>query len=365
MPPQARADLNVNDIISNTDALPAVVESSAPLLVERSMGLTTDIDGGPGIAELSRVWYFAEGSTTDETATYLILFNPNAAAVSGTVTYMRQDGTQLEQDIQIAGQARLVIAVQDITLPDGTRPLLNAEFGMRVVTSQPIAAERTMRFGPNAAGLHTGRGITDLARSWYFAEGTTEGEFELRLLVLNPNDQPANVAATFLDPEGNSTLRRYAIPPRTQLEIDVDEVVPEEGVSTTVRSDRAVAVERAMIFNEGAAGTISAGATAPSYGWAFVDGRTTDAAYYLAISNPNRLPAFVTVELSFGDGASGSQSFVVPGNARYTLAVHEIYPDEGSVTAIVRSTQPIVAERSIYPGGGTRGGATILGFPLP
>jgi hypothetical protein len=35
------------------------------------------------------------------------------------------------------------------------------------------------------------------------------------------------------------------------------------------------------------------------------------------------------------------------------------------VAAVVRATQPIVAERSIYPGGGARGGATTLGIPLP
>jgi hypothetical protein len=72
----------------------------------------------------------------------------------------------------------------------------------------------------------------------------------------------------------------------------------------------------------------------------------------------------VTVELRFGGGATGSQSFDVAPGARYTFSVHEPYPDEAAVSALVRSTQPIVAERSIYPGGGVRGGATTLGIPL-
>jgi hypothetical protein len=54
----------------------------------------------------------------------------------------------------------------------------------------------------------------------------------------------------------------------------------------------------------------------------------------------------------------------VPANARYTLAVHELYPDEAAVTAVVTGTVPIVAERSLFPGAGTRGGSTALGFPL-
>src|SRR5690606_9341850 len=54
VPARARVDLVVNDLVAGADALPAIVESSAPILAERSMGLTTDIDGGPGISELSR-----------------------------------------------------------------------------------------------------------------------------------------------------------------------------------------------------------------------------------------------------------------------------------------------------------------------
>jgi hypothetical protein len=54
----------------------------------------------------------------------------------------------------------------------------------------------------------------------------------------------------------------------------------------------------------------------------------------------------------------------VPAGARYTMSVHELYPNEDAVSAIVRSTRPIVAERSLFPDGGARGGATALGIPF-
>lgn len=365
VPANARADLTVNDLVQGATALPAIVESSAPILVERSMGLTTDIDGSPGIDQLSRIWYFAEGTTEGDARSYLILFNPQAAAVQATISYMRSDGTVFDQPVRIGGQDRLVVSVNDITLSDGTRPLNNSSFGMRIIAAQPIAAERTVRFGPNGSGLHTGRGITTLSRRWLFAEGTTQNGFGMKLLVLNPNDQAANTEAVFMGPDGRSETRRYAIPPRAQLTINVNEVIPNEGVSTTVQSDRPVAVERSLIFNNGAAGTIGAGATAPSYKWIFVEGRTNDASYYLCVSNPNRSATTVTVDFVFADGARGAQSFRVPGNSRYTFAVHQIYPNEGTVAAVVRANYPIVAERSIYPGGGQRGGATTLGIPMP
>ncbi len=364
VPPNGRADLVVNDLVQDAPALPAIVESSAPILAERSMGLTTDIDGGPGITSLSRVWYFAEGSTEDNTRTYLILFNPGATPVQASVNYFRRDGLTFEQPVTVGAQSRLVIAVHDITLPDGSRPLLGANFGGQVIASQPIAVERTLRFGPEQAGLHTGRGMTTLARRWHFAEGTTEGDFRMRLLVLNPNTQPARTVVTFMGPDGRSETRRYAVPPRSQLSINANEIVPNLGFSSLVEADRPVAVERALVFNNGAAGTISAGAPEPALRWAFVDGRTRDTSYILCVSNPGRLAARVTVDLSFGGGATGQQSFEVPPGARYTLSVHELYPNEDAVSAVVRSTQPIVAERSLFPGGGARGGATALGIPI-
>lgn len=365
VPANGRADLTVNDLVQGAPALPAIVESSAPILAERSMSLTTDIDGGPGIAELSRVWYFAEGSTADGNRSYLILFNPNPANVQATVTYMRRDGVNFEQPVTIPAQSRTVIAVNDITLPDGRLPLASAEFGVQVIAGQPIAAERTMRFGPNQTALTTGRGIATLSRSWHFAEGTTEGDFRYEMLVLNPNNQAASTSATFMGPDGRTETRRYAIPPRSQLAINVNEIVPNLGVSAMVESDRPVAVERSLVFNNGQAGTIGAGATEPRFRWGFVDGRTSDATYFIAVSNPSRTRARVTVDLRFGGGATGTQSFDVAPGARYTLAVHEIYPNEATISATVRATQPIVAERSIYPGGGVRGGSTTLGIPLP
>lgn len=357
VPAGARSDLTVNDVITGTDSLPSIVESSAPILAERNMGLTTDIGGGPGIDQLSRVWYFAEGSTRGDDRTYLILFNPQAGSVTAKVTYMRDDGTQLDQDVTIPARDRLVLAVNDT--------LSSASFGTRVIAAQPIAAERTMRFGLKQTGLSTARGVRTLARRWLFAEGTTENGFQMRLLVLNPNDQPANTEAVFMGPDGTSEVRRYAIPPRSQLAINVNDVVPDLGVSTEVTADRPVVVERTMTFNDGAAGSVGVGAQAAGYGWAFVDGRTRDSSYYLCVSNPNPAPAIVTVDFVFSDGATGRETFSVPAAARYTMAVHQLYPDEPTVAAIVRGTQPIVAERSLYPGDGARGGSTTLGIPVP
>jgi hypothetical protein len=217
-------------------------------------------------------------------------------------------------------------------------------------------------------GVHTAPGVVTLSRRWYFAEGTTQSPFQMWVLVLNPNAQPTNAAVTFLTPDGTSLTRQYAIPATTRLAINVNEVVPELGVATTVVADRPVAAERAMYWKDNSLGAASAGATAPAFTWRFADGRTNnDFQEYLLLSNPNKSQARVTVGFVLADGSKSSQSVVMPGSSRYTMAVHQLYPGQPSIAATVQSTQPIVAERSLYPGAPgaatNRGGATAPGVP--
>ncbi len=362
VPPEGQADLSLNDIISDTTTLPIMVESSGDILAERSMALPDDIDNSIGVSDPSRVWYFAEGSTDDPFQTYLILFNPQTASTNAEITYMKGDGTTALQEVQIDPGQRLVVTVNN-ELPE-------VGFGTQIIADQPIVVERTMRFGAETSGFHTGPGISELAQRWYFAEGTTAAPFSMRLLLLNPNQQTTNVTVTFMTPDGTTlTLkRRYAIPPTTRLVVDANEIVPDLGVATMVEADRPLAVERALYFSvddadasEAMAGTISAGALQPAFTWRFVDGRTTDTRQFLLLSNPSRNQATVTLEFIFPDDNRETETVIMPSNARYTAAVHELYPDQDALAIVVRATQPIVAERSFFPEG--QGGSTMLGIP--
>lgn len=366
-----RADLLVNDQFNDTSDVPAIVESNAPVVAERFMSFGNDITAGPGVSQPSRVWYFAEGSTSGTDKTYLLLFNPQTVDAKATITYMQNDGRTAAQLVEIAPLQRTVVTVGD--------GLSGAGFGARVIANEPIVAERTMIFGPDSSattgGVHTAHGIVKLSRHWYFAEGTTQAPFQMNILVLNPNAQPANVAVTFLTDSGTSLTRKYAIPPQTRLPINVNEVVPALGIATTVVADRPVAVERAMYWNNSggsstipSAGAANAGATEPAFTWRFADGRTSDNFLeYLLLSNPSQNQARVSVEFVLADGTKASQSVVMAGGSRYTLAAHQLYPGQVALAATVRSTQPIVAERSLYPGApgsaANRGGATALGVP--
>lgn len=359
-----RFDLVVNNIFSDTTEVPAIIESNAPVIAERFMDFQTDITSSTGISAPSRVWYFAEGSTDQNARTFLVLFNPQNDQVGATLTYMKGDGSTAQQDVQLPPQRRVVVAVGD-ALP-------NSGFGTRVIASQPIIAERTMIFGPGSTldrgGVHTAPGVVKLSRRWYFAEGTTQPPFQMNIMVLNPNAQPANITVTFLNADGVPLARRYAVPPTTRLAINVNEFVPEIGVATVVDSDRPVVAERSMYWKDGAVGAVTAGVATPAFVWRFADGRTSgDFQEYLLFNNPNKNQARVTVDFIQANGATDQQSIVMPGGSRYTMAVHQLYPGQTAIGATVRSTQPIIVERSLYPGDPTgpnsRGGATSFGVP--
>lgn len=368
--PGARANLVVNEVFNDTPDAPAIIEANAPVIAERFMDFGNDMTVLPGMNKPSRVWYFAEGSTENDRRTFLVLFNPQSEVVNARVLLVKNDGTTFvyppydAQPILLPARQRSVVVLGDL-LPD-------TAFGMRVIASLPIVAERTMIFGPGSTltggGVHTAPGITELSREWYFAEGTTAAPFRMSLLVMNPNGERANVTVRFLTADGTSLARRYAIPPTARLAINVNEVVPELGVATTIVSDRPVAAERALYWRNGGAGTAGPGATAPAYSWSFADGRTSgDYQQFLLISNPSRAQARVDVGFILADGTRASRSFVMPAGSRYTMAVHELYPEQTTIAATVRATQPVVVERSVYAGApanaASRGGETALGVP--
>lgn len=387
VPAGGRADLIANTIFSDTSDVPAMVELNAPVIAERFMNFGADITAGPGVRAPSRVWYFAEGSTEADKKTYLILFNPQSVGVSAAISYMVGDGCLGVQNVTLPAQQRTVVTVSDTDVTvaclgqDGkitqeTRKIAGVAFGMRVIASQPIVAERTMIFGPGSSastgGVHTTPGVVQLSRRWYFAEGTTQAPFQMDILVLNPNAQPANVVVTILTDSGTPLVRRYAVAPTTRLAIDVNEFVPELGVATTISADRPVAAERAMYWQnaggEATAGMANPGATAPAFTWRFADGRTNENFQeYLLFNNPGKNTARVTVEFVLADGKRAAQQILMAGGSRYTMAVHQLYPGQAAIAATVQSTQPIVAERSLYVGApgtaGNRGGASALGVP--
>ena len=121
-----------------------------------------------------------------------------------------------------------------------------------------VVAERTMFWGDQWYGGHTGKAIQRAGTSWYLAEGAANDFFATFILLANPSNATANVTVTFLLEPSGTVTKTYAV--RGQLAADdlrqrlhrqpAPARSSDESFSTRVTSDQPIGVERAMYFSE-------------------------------------------------------------------------------------------------------------------
>jgi hypothetical protein len=229
----ATASTSTDDVIQQTSITTAVPTTGVSQTSSAIRTLPiTDLDTG----QLSYVWYFANGSTQENNKTWLIFYNPQNNQSQVTIRYFKDDGKIIEQGVTIPGNSGYNLDVSK-TLP-------NITFGVGIYATQQIIVERTIS-GPGISSTTT-PGQTKLNRRWFFAAGTTKNPFQTRVFVLNPNAQSVRVVVTFSTFLGTTLTREYQIPPTTYLAIDVNKVVPDLDVTTTIEADRLVVAEQTL-----------------------------------------------------------------------------------------------------------------------
>ena len=102
-------------------------------------------------------WYFAEGTTRTNFATYLCLGNPSDKAATVSITYLKGNGKNERQEVTVPALSRITVCANDVL---GTVDGLAGDIAMRVdVTNNVgIVAERPMYFnymGEVAGGHNT------------------------------------------------------------------------------------------------------------------------------------------------------------------------------------------------------------------
>lgn len=353
VPSRQRIDVTLNSVAPQADALGLDVQADQPLLAERTLIEGRELLGSTGASAPARAWYFGEGTTISNTATFLLVVNPQRQDVAGTLTFYPDGTTPLTRTATFAPRSRTTIKLNDL-LPD-------AAFGFKLVASQPVVAERSVFLATGAAHLATG--VDSLSRNWWFAEGTTTEGFTTTLALLNPWPQQIAVSLQVMSEDGTSLSRRYAVPAQSRLLLTLNDVVPALPFSMQVQAERPVAAERILRFDNGAGATATAGATALATRWTFVEGSTAKPAEeFLLISNPNRSTARLNVTYILPEGKVEQREHTVPAMARLTISANADVPDQATVTAIVTANRPIAAERSIYVSGANgRGGETSGG----
>ena len=306
---------------------------------------------------------FAEGASNAFFRTRFDLANVSITDVAVVRARFQTDtGATVAADLRVPTLGHLGVEAASIPgLPQGS-------FSAIFESDTPLAVDRSMSWDASGYGSHLETGIAAASTTWYFAEGSTAGDFSLFYLLQNP--QPTAVTATirYLRPHGQPPIvRTYPLPPasRTTIVVDAEGAdLASTDVSAAITATAPIVAERAMYVSRPgqpfAAGHESAGVTAPALDWFFAEGAT--GAFFdlfLLIANPSADAATVVVEYLRPAGPPLTKTYVVPAQSRTTIWVDEEQLPagsgqkplaHGSVSAAVRVTNgvPVIVERAMW-----------------
>jgi Tol biopolymer transport system component len=208
----------------------------------------------------------------------------------------------------------------------------------------------------NAQELAAGTHPNGIVRR-FLAEGATGTFFQTAIALANPNPTlPAAAVLTFDRGDGTRVRQTVSVPAGRSVVINAG-AVPGLGfsdVSTTVESDRLLAVERSMTWGTAGGpmyGSHSETATAaPSQTWFLAEGSTVlgfDLFYLL--QNPQPTTTHTTVRFLLPDGTTINRTYDLAPGSRTTIYVNQIPGlDETDVSGDVSADAPIVVERALY-----------------
>ena len=215
--------------------------------------------------------------------------------------------------------------------------------------------------------------VSNAARDWYFAEGTTREGFEEWLTLLNPNAPEASVTVTYCFTGEPPLVKTYQLPCMSRITINVrSEVGDDRDVSLQVNASGPVIAERPVYFNynhKWQGGHVVLGVNQPAFQWYFAEGYTgTGFEEWLCVYNPGDTPADLEIEYQ-GENGEGNQtaSVRVEAESRYSQYVNQVVGPDRNISIRLSSNLPVVAERPIYFDYSAKwqGGSAAMGATTP
>ncbi|MBN2027912.1 MAG: FG-GAP repeat protein [Actinobacteria bacterium] len=316
------------------------------------------------IPPVSDTWYLAEGTTAWGFETYVLVQNPNDSPTDVTYTFMKPGGETQQAVFQVPENSRFTILVNSF--------VDSSDVSTRVEGSQPIISERAMYWTPQGQatreGGHDSIGVAEPSPTWYLAEGTTAWGFETYVLVQNPNPDAVDVTMTFMKPGGETQEYAFPVAGESRYTVNVNQVVPESDVSTTVEASAPVICERSMYRDNKALGHDSIGTPSTSRVWFLAEGTTAwGFDEYVLVQNPGLQEAAASVNFMLPDGSVVPYGILIPGQSRFTIHVDEVPGCEDTdLSTFISSNVPVICERAMYwQGASSPGGHDTIGTPLP
>ena len=360
-----RETVDVNAVVGAGREVSAKVTADKSIVAERPMYFNFNgITGGHdvmGANDTSTTWYFAEGYTGSGFQEWLTIQNPNATAANVTIEYSYRGGGGSTQQVAVGANTRETVDVNSFV---GA----GKEVSAKVTSDQPVVAERPMYFNFNGVnGGHNVMGSTDTAKTWYFAEGYTGTGYQEYITLQNPSACcTATVTVEYQFRGGGGTTQNISVDPGSRQTIDVNAVVGAgKEVSAKITSDKAIIAERPMYFNSGGitGGHDVMGCCATGKTWYFAEGYTGSGYQeWFTIQNPNETAANVTIQYRYRNGAGTTQTLTVEPNTRQTVDVNAFVGTDKEVSALITSSETIIAERPMYfNSSGIDGGHNVMG----
>jgi hypothetical protein len=303
-----------------------------------------------------RKYVLSEGATgffdTD-----VVLANPVNAEAPVTLTFLKEDGSTIAAERVVPPLARLTVSLK------GIPGLEQAPVSTVVVpqSGQPLGVERTMFWGADRYGGHTGNAVTSSSKQWLFAEGA-QGFFDTFVLVANQQDAPVTVTFTFLRENETPFVTVKEVGAHTRLSLNAGAFAELKGRSfgLIVDSSQPIIAERAMYFGSTPGqlwrgGHESPGITEASHNWYFSEGAMGGFFdTFLLLMNPNDTSTDVELTYRPEGGAPIVKHKLLGAKQRLTVKLEDEDAQlaVGSAGTEVHADQPIVAERSMYWTGG-------------
>ncbi|MBI4319705.1 MAG: hypothetical protein HY675_14550 [Chloroflexi bacterium] len=338
---------------------PTVAPARSPTPTSGPALIPTPIPGVPLVPtptpSLAGVtWLFADGSTQPPFVTWFLLQNPTGKLATVSFTFLLEGEAVVERFLEVPPTSRVTILANDL-VPDRV-------FSTHVIADQQIFAERAMYVNLEGRSI---AGLPAPSRIWLFADGSTQPPFQTRLVLENPNAEPAPTSITYFLEGGEAVVQRLGkLPPLSRTSILVNDVLPEAVFSIRVGADLPIVAERVVKISPGsnlATGVV--GVHRASKTWFFAEGRSTlrgiDADTFLSLFNPNENAVTATIRLFSTDGTVRTLTRTLEPLSRATEQLNLVFSGEFGIA--VEATGEIVAERSVFFGEEPRSGYATQG----
>lgn len=191
--------------------------------------------------------------------------------------------------------------------------------------------------------------------TWYFAEGSTQPGFDEYLLLSNMEGDALQANLTFLTEGGRESSFPLEVPAYSRVTVLVNALMPgESGVAAVVQGNHGFVCERSLYFRHRGiqGGDAALGVSSPSLDLFFAEGFTgtpqSPFEEWICILNPDTSPAEVSVDYLFPGGSHTSRTYLVQGRRRASISVDAELGEGKEVSAHLRCSRPVVAERVMY-----------------